>query len=75
MSNIKKNNRNSNYRDLEHYNIERCTESNYLAFPNTLSRPWKEENENFSLSAAIRPPYSRSYYDPNYKQLLVPGVN
>jgi hypothetical protein len=28
-----------------------------------------------SLSAAIRQPFSQAYYDPNYKQPYVAGVN
>lgn len=32
--------------------------------------------ENFvSLSGAVRRPYSPKYYDPYYKQPIIPGVN
>lgn len=29
----------------------------------------------FSISSAVRMPYNRGYYDPNYKQPVYPGVN
>lgn len=73
MSNIKTHN--NQYQTLDNYNGVNCGKSIYLNFPNTVNSPWSEEIENFSLSAAIRLPYSPGYYDPNYIQPFVPGVN
>jgi len=73
MSNIKTHN--NKYQSLDNYNGSKCGKSIYLNFPNTVYSPWSVEVENFSLSAAIRRPYSLGYYDPNYKQPFVSGVS
>lgn len=73
MSNIKTHN--NTYQTLDNYNGVKCGKSIYLNFPNTMYSPWTVEVENFSLSAAIRLPYSPGYYDPNYKPPFVPGVS
>lgn len=59
----------SSYRQLGMYNGEKYMGKDYLDFSG-------KNHENFvSLSGAVRRPYSPSYYDPNYKQPLFPGVN
>jgi hypothetical protein len=73
MSNIKTHS--NQYQNLDVYNGKKCDKSIYLNFPNTVYSPWSVEVENFSLSAAIRRPFSPGYYDPNYKPPFVPGVS
>lgn len=74
MSNIKT--RRNKYVTMKTYNMEPdCMLAKHHQ-PTTNSGGYTDVGEKFiSLSASIRRPFSPSYYNPNYKQPHVAGVN
>ncbi len=66
----------TSYTVLGRYNGTKCSKSNYLEFSDGKGWDKFEDRENFlSLYAAVRRPFNPAYWDPNYVQPFMPGVN